>query len=58
MHRNPVQRKLVIHPKDWPWSSWSHYAKGEPGLIRIDALGKEETHPENPPKQERQPPHP
>ncbi len=21
MHRNPVQRKLVSHPKDWPWSS-------------------------------------
>jgi len=23
MHRNPVTRKLVEHPKDWPWSSWS-----------------------------------
>jgi len=22
-HRNPVTRKLVEHPKDWPWSSWS-----------------------------------
>jgi putative transposase len=58
MHRNPVQRKLVVHPKDWPWSSWSHYAKGELGLIRIDALGKEETHPANSPKQKCQPPHP
>jgi putative transposase len=38
MHGNPVQRKLVLHPKDWPWSSWSYYAKGE-GLIRIDAVG-------------------
>jgi REP element-mobilizing transposase RayT len=37
MHRNPLERKLVIHPKDWPWSSWSFYWKGEPGLIRIDA---------------------
>jgi putative transposase len=55
MHRNPVQRKLVVHPKDRPWSSWSHYAKGEPGLIRIDALGNEET---NSPKQKHQPPHP
>jgi putative transposase len=36
MHANPVKRKLVSHPKDWPWSSWSHYAKGEKGLIRID----------------------
>ena len=38
MHRNPVQRKLVSHPKDWPWSSWAHYEKGERGLIRIDRL--------------------
>jgi len=38
MHRNPAQRKLGAHPKDWPWSSWSHYEKGERGLIRIDTL--------------------
>jgi len=38
MHSNPVKRKLVSHPKDWPWSSWSHYAKKECGLIRIDAV--------------------
>jgi REP element-mobilizing transposase RayT len=36
MHRNPVDRELVQHPQDWPWSSWSFYAKGEQGLIRID----------------------
>jgi len=37
MHANPVQRKLVEHPKDWPWSSWAHYAgKGE-SRIRIDS---------------------
>jgi putative transposase len=37
MHANPVQRKLVEHPRDWPWSSWAHYAgKGE-GRIRIDS---------------------
>src|SRR6266852_9889814 len=24
-HANPVQRKLVKHPRDWPWSSWSSY---------------------------------
>ena len=23
MHMNPVKRKLVVHPKDWPWSSFS-----------------------------------
>jgi putative transposase len=37
MHANPVQRKLVEHPRDWPWSSWAHYAgKGEGG-VRIDS---------------------
>jgi putative transposase len=43
MHANPVKRKLVIHPKDWPWSSWSYYAKGEEGLIRIDPVDGGET---------------
>jgi hypothetical protein len=38
MHANPVKRKRVLHPRDWPWSSWSHYAKGEKGLIRIDSV--------------------
>ena len=38
MHANPVKRKLVTHPADWPWSSWSHYAKGEEGLLRIDVV--------------------
>jgi len=36
MHANPVTRKLVDHPKDWPWSSWGFYAKGEAGLVKID----------------------
>jgi putative transposase len=58
MHRNPLQRKLVLHPKDWPWSSWSHYEKGERGLIRIDTLGEEETQATNSPTEKRQPPHP
>jgi putative transposase len=38
MHWNPVERGLVDHPKDWPWSSFSFYAKGEAGLIRIDLV--------------------
>jgi putative transposase len=37
MHMNPVKRALVTRPKDWPWSSYSFYANGHPGLIRIDA---------------------
>ncbi|HEV2386401.1 MAG TPA: transposase [Candidatus Acidoferrales bacterium] len=40
MHLNPVERKLAGHPKDWPWSSWSFYEKGEEGLIRIDPVGR------------------
>jgi len=48
MHDNPVKQKLVARPQDWPWSSWSHYAKGERGLIAIDPL-EESTKPrENP----------
>ena len=38
MHDNPVKRKLVGHPRLWPWSSWSFYEEGEEGLIRIDVL--------------------
>jgi len=38
MHANPVVRGLVAHPREWPWSSWSHYAKRETGLIVIDDL--------------------
>jgi len=38
MHMNPLKRKLVTHPRDWPWSSFSFYAKKEPGLIRINPV--------------------
>jgi putative transposase len=31
MHANPVLRKLVQHPKEWPWSSWSFYMNGDCG---------------------------
>jgi len=37
MHANPVQERLVRHPRDWPWSSWSFYATGE-GLLKIDPV--------------------
>jgi putative transposase len=36
MHANPVKRKLVKHPKDWRWSSWGFYHRGESGMVRID----------------------
>ncbi len=30
--------KLVQHPQDRPWSSWSFYAKGKQGLIQINEV--------------------
>jgi hypothetical protein len=36
MHVNPVMRSLVKDPKDWPWSSYTHYAMGKEGLVQID----------------------
>ena len=36
MHANPVMRKLVGHPKDWPWSSWGFYARTGKVLISLD----------------------
>jgi REP-associated tyrosine transposase len=39
MHMNPVKRKLVVHPQDWPWSSFSFYARRDLGLVVIDAMG-------------------
>jgi len=38
MHGNPVTRKLVRRPQDWPWSSYLFYEKGEAGLITIDPV--------------------
>jgi putative transposase len=38
MHFNPVMRGLVRDPMHWPWSSYSHYAVGEAGLVRIDEV--------------------
>ena len=38
MHSNPITRGLVSHPKQWPWSSWSNYAKNGQGLIAVDLM--------------------
>jgi putative transposase len=38
MHMNPLKRKLVAHPKDWPWSSFSFYSTLQQGLIRVDPV--------------------
>ena len=36
-----AQSFLAVHSKDWPWSSWSYYEKGENGLIAIEFAGAE-----------------
>ena len=33
MHQNPVVRGLVERPEQWDWSSFSHYACGETGIV-------------------------
>ena len=38
MHRNPVKRGLVARPELWRWSSFRHYALGEPGLVAVNAM--------------------
>jgi hypothetical protein len=38
MHMNTLKRKLVHHPKDWPWSSFSFYSNLKSGLIRVDPV--------------------
>ena len=42
MHRNPVKRGLVTEPQHWAWSSFRHYAYGEPGLAVVNELQRAE----------------
>ncbi len=37
IHRNPVKRGLVTKPEDYCWSSFNHYATGEPGPVEIES---------------------
>ena len=36
MHNNPVERGLVSHVGDWPWSSWRFYYLGDDSMIAMD----------------------
>jgi putative transposase len=36
MHRNPVQRGLVLKPEEWLWSSFRHYAYGDRGPVLVN----------------------
>ena len=38
MHANPLTRRLVNHPREWPWSSYSAYARDGERLIEIDLM--------------------
>jgi hypothetical protein len=37
MHENPVTRALVTTPQGWAWSSFRHYATGEPSVVEIES---------------------
>ena len=37
IHRNPVSRRLVEGPEDWPWSSFRHYWTGRDGVVEIES---------------------
>jgi putative transposase len=38
MHANPVKRGLAGNSRDWVWSSFLSYEKGEGGLVPIDFM--------------------
>ncbi len=38
MHANPLKRKLVGDPKDWPWSSYAFYQERGEILLEIDPV--------------------
>ena len=37
IHRNPVERGLVLVPDEWEWSSYRHYLTGEKGRVEIES---------------------
>ncbi len=37
MHENPVTRGLVGFAENWKWSSASHYATGEVGVVEVES---------------------
>ena len=36
MHRNPVERGLVMSPEQWRWSSYRFYLLDEAGPVRVN----------------------
>jgi putative transposase len=37
IHQNPMKRGLACAPADYPWSSYSHYLTGEPGMVEVES---------------------
>ena len=42
MHRNPVERRLVLEPQQWAWSSFRQYAYDAPGPVLVNEPQKAE----------------
>ncbi len=40
MHGNPVSRRLVASPDEWPWSSWRFYYLGDDSVMRMDRCNR------------------
>jgi putative transposase len=38
MHANPVMRRLVSSPAEWPWSSWRFYYLEDRSVLEMDKL--------------------
>jgi len=38
MHNNPVERRLVEKPGDWPWSSWRFYYMEDRSVLAMDRI--------------------
>ncbi len=38
MHNNPVERRLVSSPSEWPWSSWRYYFLEDESIIAMDRM--------------------
>ena len=38
MHNNPVKRKLVVSPDQWPWSSFRFYFWNDSSVLTMDRL--------------------
>ena len=38
MHNNPVRRRLVAQPADWPWSSWRFYYLEDEWILAMERM--------------------